>query len=136
MKESDDPIVRKDEEPDFSDDPVLASLNKELESVLRFTDNRLIIILGILVAVTYLLDHLQAPPAVLFLGAVFCVGGGIGYTIFSVTKGKQRLAARYGLVCRTCGHRPKTSQIMLVAQVRRCAICGNKLIPHMPSARI
>ena len=132
MKQSDHLAEKEDEDSDLSDDPVLLALNKELESVLSFTDNRLIIFLGVLVAVTYLLEYLQAPSVVFFLGVVFCIIGGLGYTIFSVLKGKQRVAARYGLVCRACGHRPKTSQIMLAAQTQQCAACGNMLNLRQP----
>lgn len=124
-----------DGEPDLSDDPVLSALNHDLESALRLTDNRLFIFLGVALAASYLPRYFPVPAAaayVLHAGAVVCVIGGIVFTIRSVSKYKQKIAARYGLVCKACGHRPKTSQIMLTAQVGQCAACGKDLNVHKP----
>lgn len=126
MKKPDHPTQHEEDESDISDDPTLSALNNELNSVLNFTDNRLVIFLVSLAAVVYLLDYFRLPGAVMFVGAVLGIAG-IACTIFSVARGKQRVAEKYGLVCKACGHRPKTSQIMLVAQTQQCAACGKEL---------
>lgn len=125
----------EDDESDLSEDPILSALNKDLESVLRFTDNRLFIFLGAALAAVYLPEYLHVPPGaayVFYAGAIVCILGGIGFTILSVIRNKQKVAARYGLVCRACGHRPKTSQIMATAQIGLCAACGKNLNMHKP----
>jgi rRNA maturation endonuclease Nob1 len=120
----------KDEEFDLVDDPVLFALNKDIESVLSFTDNRLLVFLCIALAAVFLPEHFHWPQLVtksMSVASVFFVVGGIGFTIYSVIKAKQKIAASYGLVCNACGRKPKTSQIMLVAQKRRCRGCGSEL---------
>jgi hypothetical protein len=122
----------EDEEADFCDEPVLSALNKELDSVLRTTDNRLIIFLAVLFAAAYSLEQLHFSSDVLFWGMAFCIGCGVGCTILSVRNGKQKIAEKYGLVCQVCGHRPKPNEIMLTAQVQQCRACGNSLDMKMP----
>ena len=131
MKDS--PVQTEDDsELDISDDPVLSALNKDLESVLSFTDNGLIVFLVVVFAIAYFLEYLKVPSVALFTIVVICIFGGIGYTVYSVVRGKQRVAARYGLICDACGHRPRVGQIMLVAQTELCPVCGNKLDFHKP----
>jgi hypothetical protein len=124
--------AENNDELDISDDPILFSLNKELESAMNFTDNHLIIFLGAALAIAYLLEHYLGRSLILFLGGVLCIFGGIGYTIFAVNKGKQRVAAKYGLHCEVCGYIPRASQIMQIAQTELCFQCGNKLNVHKP----
>lgn len=124
-----------DDESDISEDPILSALNGDLESVLRKTDNHLFIFLGAALAAAYLPKHLHASLFIVHLfyaAAVAFVVVGIGFTISSVIKKKQKVAARYGLVCKRCGHRPKVGKIMLAAQVGQCAACGNALNVHKP----
>jgi hypothetical protein len=92
-------------------------------------------LVGGTLAASYLSEYLHVPPVaanVFYAGAVACIIGGIGFTILSVIKSKQKVAARYSLVCQACGHRPKTSQILLTAQIGRCAACGKELNLHKP----
>lgn len=124
-----------DDESDLSDDPILSSLNTDLESVQRFTDNRLFIFVGAARAAAYLPDDLHVPPraaSVFYADAVTCIIGGIGFTIFSVIKGKHKVAERYGLVCQACGNRPRTSHILFTARIGQCAACGKQLNVHKP----
>jgi hypothetical protein len=135
MKKPDERRGNGDDESDLSDDPILSALNTDLEAALRITDNRLFIFVGGTLVASYLPEYLHVPPVaanVFYAGAVACIIGGIGFTILSVIKGKQKVAARYGLVCQACGHRPKTSQILLTAQIGRCAACGKELNLHKP----
>lgn len=127
MKKTDETNIRDSDVSDISEDPTLSSLNDDLNSVLSFTDNRLTAFLVALGALVYLLDYFKAPEAVMFMGAVICVAGIIAYTMFSVFRGQQRVAEKYGLVCNVCGWRPRTSQILLVAQTQQCNRCGNHL---------
>jgi hypothetical protein len=124
-----------DEGADLSDDPVLSALERDLASVSRRTDNRLFVFLGAALAASYLPKYVRVPaPAanVLSIAAIACIIGGIIFTIRSVMSGKQKVAAKYGLVCRACGHRPTTNRIMLTAELGRCASCNNELNVHKP----
>jgi hypothetical protein len=87
MNSPDNRHGNEDDESDLSDDPVLSALNKDLGSVLRLTDNRLFIFLGAALAACYLPEYLHVPPVaayVLYVGAIACILGGIGFTILSV----------------------------------------------------
>jgi hypothetical protein len=122
-----------EEDTDLSNDPVLSALDRDLSAVARRTDNRLFLFLGAALAASYLPKYVHAPaPAanLLSAAAIVCIIGGIVFTIRSVMSGKQKVAAKYGLVCRACGHRPRTSQIMLTAQLGQCASCNNELNVH------
>ena len=124
-----------DENADLSDDPVLSKLDRDLGAVLRFTDNRLLVVLGAALAAVYLPDWLRMPTAAaqaLYWAAGALIVGSIVFTIRSAIVGKRRVAARYGLVCPTCGHAPGTNDILSTAELGQCASCGGALNVHVP----
>lgn len=93
MNRPDNRHDNEDDKSDLSDDRILSALNKDLESVLRLTGNRLFIFLAAALAASYLPEHLQmrrVAAYVLYAGAVACILGGIGFTILSVIKSKQK----------------------------------------------
>ena len=124
-----------DENADLSDDPVISKLDRDLGAVLRFTDNRLLVVLGAALAAVYLPDWLRMPAAAaqaLYWGAGALIVGSIVFTIRSAIVRKRKVAARYGLVCPACGHAPGTNDILSTAELGQCASCGGALNVHVP----
>lgn len=135
MTHPDDRDDDEDESADLSDDPVLSKLDRDLGAVLRFTDNRLLVVLGAALAAVYLPDWLHLPAAVaqaLYWGVGVLIIGAIVFTIRSAIVGKRKVAARYGLVCPACGHRPGTNDILSTAELGQCASCGGPLNVRVP----
>ncbi|OYY95353.1 MAG: hypothetical protein B7Y41_02300 [Hydrogenophilales bacterium 28-61-23] len=116
-----------DEEGDISDDPFLSAVNTDLESVNKRNDNKLLGILLSLVPLAFLYEH--SGISSIWLNAVFIglVVGSIVYTIFRVVRQKQKVAAKYGLVCHVCGYKPKAHMVLSAAMTQRCAKCGANL---------
>jgi hypothetical protein len=116
-----------DEEGDISDDSFLSAVHADLESVNEWNDNRLLVILLLLVPLAIL--YKRSGITSFWLNAVFVglVFGSIVYTIFRVVRQKQKVAARYGLVCHVCGYKPRAHMILSAATTRRCAQCGANL---------
>jgi len=116
-----------DEEGDISDDPFLSAVNTDLESVNKRNDNKLLVILLLLVPLAFLYEH--SGISSIWLNAVFIglVVGSIVYTIFRVVRQKQKVAAKYGLVCHVCGYKPKAHMVLSAAMTQRCAKCGANL---------
>ena len=135
MKSHDNRPNAENDASDLAEDPVLAALNRDLEAVLRRTDNRLFLFLGAALVASYLPDYWKVPPlaaSLIYAGAVACIFGGIGFTILSVVRRKQKVAARYGLVCPACGHRPGIRQILATAEMGLCAACHRELDVRLP----
>ena len=116
-----------DEEGDISDDPFLSAVNFDLELVNKRNDNKLLVILLLLVPLAFFYEHSGITG--IWLNAIF-VGlliGTIVYTMFRVVRQKQEVAAKYGLVCHACGYKPKAHMILSAAMTQRCAKCGANL---------
>lgn len=131
------PIDRADDdEGNIRDDPLLAALDRELNGALGFTDNRLLVFIGIALAAVYLMNRPHL-PAVLTVAlevlAATMLFGGTAFTIFSAVWRQQRVAARYGLVCAQCGRGPRTTHILAAAELRQCDRCGHPLDVRRPA---
>ncbi|MFH1813998.1 MAG: hypothetical protein ABIF28_07485 [Pseudomonadota bacterium] len=125
MPNNDPPDAEQDE--DISDDPRLSAIDRDLASVSKRNDNQLLVILLVLVPLAFLYERSGFKGVWLdaaFLGLLF---GVIGYMIFRVARQKQRVAARFGLVCRVCGEKPKAHMVLSAAMTQHCARCGAKL---------
>ena len=116
-----------DEEGDISDDPFLTAVNTDLESVNKRNDNRLLVILLLLVPLAILYERSGITSIWLNAVGVGLVVGSIAYTIFRVVRQKQNVAAKYGLVCPVCGYKPKAHMVLSTAMTLRCLKCGAKL---------
>jgi len=116
-----------EEDGDISDDPRLSAIDRDLASVSKRNDHLLLVILLMLVPLAFVYERSGFKGVWLdaaFLGLLF---GTIGYLIFRVARQKQRVAARYGLVCRMCGEKPKAHMVLSAAMTQHCARCGSKL---------
>ena len=126
---------QRDDDPSEYEDPILESLDRDLDAVLQRTDLRLMIYIGIGVAAVYLPDYVSMPAlaaSILQVVAVVAMLGGIVFTIFSSVRGKQKVARRYGVVCHACGFRPKVNDIVGTANVGLCRRCGAELRVRQP----
>ncbi|MBL8476537.1 MAG: hypothetical protein JNK71_10770 [Methyloversatilis sp.] len=125
MRNNDPPDAEQD--GDISDDPRLSAIDRDLASVSKRNDNLLLVILLLLVPLAFVYERSGFKGVWLdaaFLGLLF---GAIGYLIFRVVRQKQRVAARYGLVCRACGEKPGAHMVLSAAMTQHCARCGAKL---------
>lgn len=132
---------RQPDEQDVEDteyeNPIVASLDRDLHTVLRRTDARLFIFLAIGLVASQLPAYVQVSPiveSVLSVIAVASIVGGIGFTIHSSVKGKRKVGNRYGVVCRACGFRPRVNDIVHTADVGLCTRCGAELRVRLPSS--
>ena len=114
-----------DEEGDISDDPFLEAIHTDLKSVNKRNDKRLLVILLLLVPLAFLYERSGFKN--IWLDVVFAglVVGSIVDTFFRVIRQKQKVAAKYGLVCRACGYKPKAHMVLSAAMTQRCAKCGS-----------
>jgi len=114
-------------ERDISEDPFLATVDADLNSVNRRNDYKLGIAIAVLLAAAYLYDRSGLKrPWIDAVGVVALVGV-IGLTIFRTVREKKQVAVKYGLRCRVCGHSPGPHMVMSAAMIERCAKCGNRL---------
>jgi hypothetical protein len=125
MRKNDSPD--DDEEGDISDDPFLSAVNIDLESVNKRNDNKLLVILLLLLPLSFLYEHSGITSIWLNVVFIGLVVGSIVYTIFMVVRQKQMVAAKYGLVCHVCGYKPKAHMVLSAAMTQRCAKCGASL---------
>jgi formate dehydrogenase maturation protein FdhE len=116
-----------DEEGDISDDPFLSAANADLESVNKRNDNKLLVILLLLVPLVFLYEHSGITSIWLNAALIGLVVGSIAFTIFRVVRQKQKVAAKYGLVCPVCGYKPKAHMVLSTAMTLRCSKCGANL---------
>lgn len=118
---------RDDRETDIADDPLLRAINGDLHAINKRSDMKLLIALAMNLAVVVLFARLHIKSMWLDLLEAAVVVAILGATIYSVVRQKQRVAARYGLVCPVCGYRPGVSMIMSAATAQRCRKCGSPL---------
>lgn len=126
----------QDEEDTGYENPILASLDRDLDAVLQRTDARLFIFIAIGLIASHLPTYVHVTPiveSVLYVISVVSLLGGIGFTIYSSVKGKRKVGDRYGVVCRACGFRPKVNDIVHRADMGRCSRCGAELRVRPPS---
>lgn len=116
-----------DEERNVSDDPYLNAVNTDLESIDKRNDNKLLVVLLVLVPLTFLYERYVTTDVWMTGILVGLVVGSIGYTIFRVVRQKQKVAENYGLVCLVCGYKPKAHMVLSAAMTQHCAKCGAKL---------
>ena len=116
-----------DEDGDISDDPFLSAVNADLESVNKRNDNKLLVILLLLVPLVFLYEHSGITSIWLNAALIGLVIGSIAYTVFRVVRQKQKVAAKYGLVCPVCGYKPKAHMVLSTAMTLRCSKCGSNL---------
>jgi hypothetical protein len=116
-----------DREADIADDPLLNAISSELHAINKRSDMKLLIALALNVAVVMLVARLQIKSMWLDLVEAAVVVTILGGTIYSVVRQKQRVAARYGLVCSVCGYRPGVSMILSAATTQHCRKCGSPL---------
>lgn len=125
----------ENEELSKNDAALLNALERDLSSTVRGADNRLFLFIGLALVAALLPNYISMPRlavdalSVLSFAAVL---GGLAFTAWSVIQKKQAIAKKYGLHCSVCGRRPRTSQIVLVAQVAQCSNCRNRLSPRIP----
>ena len=127
------PPDEDEEDGDVSDDPFLSAIAADLERVTKRTDNELLLALfGFWIPVAFIYERSTIKTS--WMNALLVIGifATIGFTIFRVVKKKTNVAARYGLVCRSCGYKPPASQVLAVAQSLRCSKCRGQLFPKLP----
>ena len=125
---------RDDDESEY-ENPLLERLHRDLDAVLQHTDLQLMLVIGIGVVMVYLPDYVSMPPvaaSILQVIAVVAMLGGIVFAIFSSVRGKRKVARRYGVVCQSCGFRPKVNDIVVTADVGLCRRCGAELRVRQP----
>lgn len=122
-----------EEDGEISNDPLLSAVAADLERVTKRTDNGLLLALfGFWVPVAFIYERSAIKS--LWMSALLVIGifATIAFTIFRVVQKKTDVAAKYGLVCRSCGYKPPASQVLAVAQSLRCSKCRGQLFPKLP----
>ena len=116
-----------DEEGHISDDPFLSAVNADLESVNKHNDNKLLVILLLLIPLAFIYERSGVKNAWLDAGGIGLIVGSIVHTIYTVAAQKKKIAAKYGLVCHVCGYKPKANMVLSAAMTQHCTKCGAKL---------
>ena len=116
-----------DEERDIADDPLLSAINADLERADKQTDNRLLFVLAAIIAALFLVERFLGKNLWLEGIAVAAVIGAIAFTISSAVRRKTDVAAKYGLICPVCKHKPSPQMVLSAARTRRCRKCGAQL---------
>jgi hypothetical protein len=118
-----------DDEGDISDNPFLSAINADLVAANQRGDRLLLIVLVLLAALAYL--YKRSGGASIWLNALLAalVIGSIVYTFWRAQRQSHQVAAKYGLVCKACGHAPKAHMILSTATTLRCAKCKASLKP-------
>lgn len=108
----------------MADNDFLCAVNVQLEAVERRTDNKLLVALLLVLALSLVHAHFGSandPFAKPLIGLLlFTV---IACTLWRVVREKSRVAAEYGLVCRGCGHIPAAHKMLSAAATLRCPKC-------------
>jgi len=117
----------EDEDEDIADDPVLSAINADLERANSQTDNRLLLFLAAIALVFFLGERLIGKNSWLEGLAASAIVAAIAYTIFSAVRRKGDVAAKYGLICPVCKHKPSAQMVLAAAMTRRCRKCGAPL---------
>jgi hypothetical protein len=121
------PAPSDDEERDIADDPLLSAINADLGRADNQTDNRLLFALAAIIATLFMAERLLGKNSWLEGFAVVPVIGAIGFTIYSAVRRKTDVAAKYGLICPACSHKPSPQMVLSAARTRRCRKCGAQL---------
>jgi hypothetical protein len=116
-----------DEEGDIADDPVLSAINADLERANSQTDNRLLFSLAAIIAILFFAERFLGKNSWLEGFAAAAVIGAIAFTIYSAVRRKADVAAKYGLICPVCKHKPSPQMVLSAARTRRCRKCGASL---------
>ena len=109
-----------DDDTDISEDPELHAIDKR-------NDIKLLVALALSVAVVFMLARLHVEGLWVNTIEVMFIVALLGGTIYSTIRQKQKVAARYGLVCARCGYQPWPSTILSAATTQRCRKCGSRL---------
>ncbi len=117
----------EDEESDISEDPFLNGVNADIESVDKKNDNKLLVglLLFVPLAITY--EQFVGKSVWFMIIGVVVIVALIAFTIFKCVVDKQKVAAKYGLVCPACGYKPRAHMGLSAAQTLRCAKWGVRL---------
>jgi formate dehydrogenase maturation protein FdhE len=121
------PIPSDNEECDIEDNPLLSAINADLERTNNQTDNKLLLVLAAIVLILFVAERFLGKNYWLEGCAVAAVVGAIAVTIYSVVRRKADIAAKYGLICPVCGHKPSAHMILSTATTSRCRKCGAPL---------
>lgn len=121
------PTPTDDEEGDIADDPLLSAINADLERANNQTDNKLLVALAAIVLALFLVERFLGKNAWLEGFAAAAVIGAIVVTIYSAVRSKGDIAAKYGLICPVCKHKPSPQMVLAAAMTRRCRKCGAPL---------
>lgn len=121
------PAQSDDEEQDIADDPLLSAINADLERANSQTDNRLLIFLAAIIAILFFTERFAGQNSWLEGFAAVAVIGAIAFTIYSAIRRKVDVAAKYGLICPVCKHKPSPQMVLSAATTRRCRKCGAPL---------
>ena len=116
-----------DRETDIADDPLLKKISSELHAINKRSDIKLLIALALNLAIVALIAQFHIKSIWLDLLEATFVVMILGGTIYSVIRQKQNVAARHGLACSVCGHRPGVSMILPAATTKHCRKCGSSL---------
>lgn len=121
---SDEDENYNEEEPDQE---FVETADKELRTVERRSDNKLLLVLAILtpLALWYEKSGLKREWIdVLFISLII---GSLAYTISSVIIQKKNVAKKLGLMCPKCKYAPKPYLVILTAVTGTCLSCGKRL---------
>ena len=122
-----DETVDDDAEGDIADSPLLSALYKDITRVEKHVDHQLLVVLVLLVPSAYLYEYSHFKSGWLDAVCVVLVFGAIVIALLRNISKKRRIAEKYGLVCRACGHAPRTHMLLSAATTQRCARCGARL---------
>lgn len=126
---------RDDDDPSEHENPIVERLDRDLHAVLQRIDLQLMLVIGVGVVMVYLPDYVSMPPvarSILQGIAVVAMLGGIVFAIVASVRGKRKVARRYGVVCPSCGFRPKINDIVVTADVGLCPRCHAELPVRQP----
>lgn len=126
---------REDDDPSEYENPIIERLDRDLHAVLQHTDLQLMLVIGLAVVMVYLPKYVAMPPVAISILqgiAVVAILGGIVFAILSSVRGKRKVARRYGVVCQSCGFRPKINDIVTTADVGLCPRCHAELPVRQP----
>ncbi len=118
------PTPTEDEEEDIADDPLLSAINADLERANNQTDNWLLVALAAIVLVLFLVERFLGKNVWLEGFAAATVIAAIVLTIYSAVRRKGDIAAKYGLICPVCKHKPSPQMVLATAMTRCCRKCG------------
>ena len=112
---------------DISEHPELHAIQLQLHAIDKRNDVRLLVALALNLALVFLLAQLHVEGLWVNTIEIMFVVALLGGTVYSAIRQKQKLAARYGLVCARCGYLPWPSTILSAATAQRCRKCGSRL---------